>query len=84
MNRVISFDEAAVRAGFSRRTLERLISVGEGPAVISLSARRKGILESDHDNWLTSRRRPAPAASPDAPAKRGRGRPRKIAPGAEV
>jgi predicted DNA-binding transcriptional regulator AlpA len=82
MNRVLSYDEAAGRAGFVRRTLERLIAVGDGPAVIELSARRRGILESDLEAWLLGRRRPAPgAAMPpvDAPVKRGRGRPRKVA-----
>jgi len=76
MDRVLSYDEAAGRAGFVRRTLERLISVGDGPAVINLSVRRRGILESDLENWLLGRRLPPPAA-PEG-GKRGRGRPRKI------
>jgi hypothetical protein len=57
---VLSYDEAAARAGFVRRTLERLISIGEGPAVINLSVRRRGILERDLEEWLLKRRRPAP------------------------
>ena len=60
---VLSYDEAAKRAGIVRRTLERLISIGEGPAVINVSARRRGIFESDLDAWLLARRRPAPGAS---------------------
>jgi len=78
--RVLSFDDCAERASFTRRTLERLISNGEGPAVINLSARRRGVLESDFEAWLMSRRRPAPAeaVTANAPVKRGRGRPRKV------
>jgi hypothetical protein len=57
---VLNYTEAAARAGIVRRTLERLISLGEGPAVINLSARRRGILDRDLDAWLLKRRRPAP------------------------
>jgi predicted DNA-binding transcriptional regulator AlpA len=57
---VLSYNEAAARAGIVRRTLERLISVGEGPATIELSARRRGILDRDLETWLLKRRRPAP------------------------
>ena len=79
MTRVLSYDEAAGRAGFVRRTLERLISVGEGPAVIELSTRRRGILEDDLTTWLMSRRRPAPGTADSAPQppRRGPGRPPK-------
>jgi predicted DNA-binding transcriptional regulator AlpA len=57
---VLSYNEAAQRAGIVRRTLERLISLGEGPATIALSARRRGILDCDLDAWLLRRRRPSP------------------------
>jgi hypothetical protein len=57
---VLSYDQAAARAGIVRRTLERMISVGEGPAVIKISQRRRGILETDLEDWLMKRRRPAP------------------------
>jgi hypothetical protein len=57
---VLNYNEAAARARIVRRTLERLISLGEGPATIVLSARRRGILERDLENWLLRRRRPAP------------------------
>jgi hypothetical protein len=57
---VLSYNEAAERAGIVRRTLERLISVGEGPATIILSARRRGVLDCDLEHWLLKRRRPAP------------------------
>jgi hypothetical protein len=59
---VLSYNEAAARAGIVRRTLERLISLGEGPATIELSARRRGILDRDLESWLLGRRRPAPGA----------------------
>jgi hypothetical protein len=62
---VLSYNEAAARAGIVRRTLERLISVGEGPATIELSARRRGILDRDLETWLLSRRRPAPGETAD-------------------
>lgn len=56
---VIPVREAARRAGVSSRTLQRLWSVGEGPARIELSPRRVGVLESDLASWLASRRRGA-------------------------
>jgi hypothetical protein len=31
---ILSYDETAKRAGFVRRSLERLIAKGEGPAVV--------------------------------------------------
>jgi hypothetical protein len=43
-----------------------LIALGEGPAIIELSPRRRGILKSDLISWLHKRRR---TASPDAFAK---------------
>ena len=49
------------RAGFVRRSLERLIARGEGPAIIHLGKRRRGILESDMEARLLSRRRAPPS-----------------------
>jgi predicted DNA-binding transcriptional regulator AlpA len=57
---VLSYNEAAARAGIVRRTLERLISLGEGPATIEISKRRRGVLDRDLDAWLLKRRRPVP------------------------
>ena len=54
---VYSYDEVARLVGVARRTLERLIALGEGPAVIELSPRRRGILESDLISWLHKHRR---------------------------
>jgi len=67
--RVLSYDEAAGRANIVRRTLERFISTGEGPAVIHIGQRRRGILESDLEAWLKSRRRPAPGEKTPATAE---------------
>ena len=57
---VLSLDQAAFRAGIVRRTLERLLAEGTGPAKVQVSKRRVGILEADLDQWLNARRRPAP------------------------
>jgi predicted DNA-binding transcriptional regulator AlpA len=58
---VYTYNQAAAITGVARRTLERLIAVGEGPAIIELSPRRRGVLESDLISWLHKRRRVAPA-----------------------
>ena len=69
--RVLSYDEAAGRAGFVRRSLERLIARGEGPAIIHLGKRRRGILESDMEAWLLSRRRAPPGEDAKAAQEAG-------------
>lgn len=56
MVQVLDYSEAAKRAGIVRRTLERLIKKGEGPAIIQISIRRKGVLESDLEAWLNAKR----------------------------
>jgi uncharacterized protein YceH (UPF0502 family) len=43
--RVMTYREAAERSGIVRRSLERLIARGEGPAVVHISQRRRGVLE---------------------------------------
>jgi predicted DNA-binding transcriptional regulator AlpA len=58
---VYSYNQAAAITGLARRTLERLIALGEGPAIIELSPRRRGILKSDLISWLHKRRLTAPA-----------------------
>jgi hypothetical protein len=59
--RVLDYDEAAKRAGYkNRRSLERLFAIGEGPAIVILGKRRRGILDTDLEKWLLTRRRPAP------------------------
>jgi hypothetical protein len=57
--KVLSYDQAAQRAGIVRRSLERLLAKGEGPAIVFISPRRRGVLEADLERWLLSRRRPA-------------------------
>jgi excisionase family DNA binding protein len=56
--RVLSYAEAASRAGVVRRTIERLVAEGKGPPVVHISERRRGIIEEDLDKWIMSRRRP--------------------------
>jgi predicted DNA-binding transcriptional regulator AlpA len=60
---VLSLDQAAMRAGIVRRTLERLRAGGEGPTTVQISKRRVGVLEADLEQWLASRRRPAPGST---------------------
>ena len=57
---VLDYNEAARRAGIVRRTFERILAQGEGPAIVHISERRRGILESDFEAWLMTRRRPPP------------------------
>jgi hypothetical protein len=44
---ILSYDEAAKKAGLVLRSLERLLAQGEDPAVVHISVRRRGVLESD-------------------------------------
>jgi predicted DNA-binding transcriptional regulator AlpA len=53
---IITKREAAKRGGISVRHLERLISVGEGPPLIRLGARKVGIADADWAAWIASRR----------------------------
>ena len=57
MGIILNMKLAAAHCGLSERQLQRLISVGIGPAVIQLSARRIGIAERDLESWLAGRRR---------------------------
>jgi predicted DNA-binding transcriptional regulator AlpA len=57
-NNVISLPEAAARLGIHARTLQRMLADGTGPAIVRLSPRRIGILESDLITWIAARRRP--------------------------
>lgn len=59
--KVISIDEAAARTGVVRRTFDRLVASGEGPGVIYISPRRRGILEDELDQWVLKRRHAPPA-----------------------
>jgi predicted DNA-binding transcriptional regulator AlpA len=74
---ILSLDEAAKRLNICRRSLERAIASGSGPAVVRITPRRIGIVESILDAWIAERCGLA-AGLPIAPVKRGRGRPRKL------
>ena len=78
MEKVWNYNEAAKCAGISRRSLERAISLGEGPVIVRPSPRRVGIIEDDLMAWLASRRVPATGIASESEV-RGRGRPRKTA-----
>jgi predicted DNA-binding transcriptional regulator AlpA len=56
-DRVISYAEAASRAGLSLATFRRLLDRREGPPVIDLSPRRRGVRESSFETWLNTRTR---------------------------
>jgi hypothetical protein len=60
---VLSLDEVAALAGCSRRTIEREIAVGRGPATVDLSARRRGVTIPDFKAYISARRRPAPGVA---------------------
>jgi hypothetical protein len=51
------FLDVAARGNFSPSTLIRLIDAGEGPPVVYLSPRRKGIRRRDWRAWVASRTR---------------------------
>ena len=57
---VLRKKQAAAKAGFDERTLDRLIERGEGPPTVQLSPRRVGIIDIDLDAWLHKRRRLPP------------------------
>jgi predicted DNA-binding transcriptional regulator AlpA len=57
---VLTLDQAAFKVGVVRRTLERMLAQGTGPTKVQVSKRRVGILESDLERWLNSRRHPTP------------------------
>jgi predicted DNA-binding transcriptional regulator AlpA len=63
---MLALREAAVRAGVCRRTLERLLAEGAGPARVQMSPRRVGILEADPEAWLS--RRTIAGVQPDTKA----------------
>jgi predicted DNA-binding transcriptional regulator AlpA len=51
----LSIDQWCALAKVSRRTFYRLLAAGEGPLVICLSDRRRGIRIDDHERWVQSR-----------------------------
>jgi predicted DNA-binding transcriptional regulator AlpA len=73
--RVMSLDEVAQRADTTRRNIERLNAAGQGPRLVQVWARKIGVIESDFEEWLKSRRRPAlgKADEPGGPPSAGGG-----------
>ena len=63
--KVLNFDVCADTADLSRRHFERLIAGGEGPAIVHVSKRRRGVLDVDLEKWLLSRRHAAPGEAPE-------------------
>lgn len=63
VNRVLRLQDAADASGICKRTLQRYIADGTGPSTVALSARAVGVLESDLNDWLLSRRRAAPGSN---------------------
>jgi hypothetical protein len=57
-NRVMPFHIWCEMAGVSPATGRRILSSGQGPAVVQLSPRRIGITKGAHAAWLESRRKP--------------------------
>jgi hypothetical protein len=70
---VLTFDDAAKRASLTRRSIERHLAQGTGPATVVLGKRRRGILDCDLETWLLGRRVPAPG-EPANETPRGAGR----------
>ncbi len=60
---ILNLNQAADRSGVTRRTLERLISLGEGPTLVRVSVGRVGVLESDLNDWIIAHRHPSPCMS---------------------
>src|SRR5580693_6826103 len=58
--KVLNYDVAAEQSGVVRRTFERLISRGEGPPIVEISPRRRGVIDVDLEAWLLKRRRLPP------------------------
>jgi hypothetical protein len=53
--------DVAARGNFSPSTLNRIIEAGDGPPVVYLSKRRRGIRRGDWRTWIASRtHRPFP------------------------
>lgn len=54
-NRIMTFEEWCERMSFGRVTGWRILKSGDGPKVTQISARRIGIREDHHAEWLDSR-----------------------------
>jgi hypothetical protein len=65
---ILSLDEAAKRLNLVRRSLERRIAAGEGPALVHLGKRRRGIIDYDLEKWALARRHAPPGETASTPA----------------
>jgi hypothetical protein len=75
---ILDFEECSDRLDVCLRTFRRAIDRGEGPPVVWITERRRGVLASDFMGWIKSRR-----VGPDIgqiAIARPRGRPRKQPP----
>lgn len=61
-NRVLNYREAAAFLGISPATFERLIYGGDGPPLVVLSERRRGVRLRDLIDWIEARREAAAPA----------------------
>jgi hypothetical protein len=55
---VLTYEQSAGRGSISVRHLARLLAAGEGPPVVKLGVRRRGIFADDLEVWLLARRGP--------------------------
>jgi prophage regulatory protein len=53
--RIIRLPEVIHRTGLSRSTIYKLISTGNFPKQIKLSARSMGFLEHDVEDWVSTK-----------------------------
>ena len=60
MKTVSTIKQFAQRIGRSERHVQRIISDGEGPPVVSLGKRAVGIIDEDGDAWIAGRRKTPP------------------------
>jgi predicted DNA-binding transcriptional regulator AlpA len=51
-DRVMTIPEVAAAANLSIATLRRRIAAGEGPRIVRLSMRRRGVRLGDYRRWL--------------------------------
>jgi predicted DNA-binding transcriptional regulator AlpA len=63
---LLSLTQIAERLGVCRRTIERVVEVGNGPTLTQVSPRRFGVTEEDFQEWFKSLRHRRPARVAEA------------------
>jgi predicted DNA-binding transcriptional regulator AlpA len=58
-DKVLSLRELDQLLGTSPATRKRIFAAGEGPPIIQLSARRRGVRVRDYQTWLNQRTVPS-------------------------